>query len=142
MNTARAMILTDLGIDLLTQIMSMVEQMRKNEVFDLLARVQAVWRGAIQRLQDSSLYVASSYKHIQYVNRKVALGHWMQQPSEAVTSRVRVSRQVMENFLQREGVRIGPRSQQPGFLLRRSRSTTVTDTRPPPVVASRPLFPN
>ena len=132
------MILTDLGIDILTQIMSMVVQMRKNE----LARVQAVWRGAIQRLQDSSRYVASSYKRIQYVNSKVALGHWMQQPSEAVRRNVLASRRAMEMFLQREGVRIGPRSQQPGFLLRRSRSTTVTDTRPPPVVASRPLFPN
>ena len=138
------MILTDLGIDILTKIMSMVVQMRKNE----LARVQAVWRGAIQRLQDSSLFVASNYKNIQYVNRKVAensrrrLGHWMQQPSEVVTSRVRVSRQVMDNFLQREGVRIGPRSQLPGFLQRNSRSTIVPDTRPLPFPQPRPLFPD
>ena len=47
-------LLTDLGIDLLTKIMNMVVQMRKNE---LLARLQAVWRGRIQRVQASATLV-------------------------------------------------------------------------------------
>ena len=113
------MILTDLGIDILTKIMSMVVQMRKNQ----LARVQAVWRGAIQRLQDSSLYVASNYKNIQY---------GMQQPSEAVISRVRVGRRVMmDHYLKREGWRPPFRwgdnkyeGNNPTFLRRRAKTFT------------------
>jgi hypothetical protein len=79
------MILTDLGIDLLTKIMDMVVQMRKNA----LARVQAVWRGRIQRVQASATLV--------YRNTR----------DNYTKTRLRQSRQLMDWILKREGVR-GP----------------------------------